>query len=388
MYTSDDIKSALADDELRLFYQPKVCLLRGRVVGAEALVRWCRKDGTIVGPDDFIAVAEAGGVLHDITLKMLDQAVGTLELMREEFSGISLSMNVTPYDLASHHVSGSISGHLETGRLRQQDLQVEITESDVMTRFEHVYDDIVELNKLGVDVLMDDFGVGYSSVDRLSQLPFSSLKIDKGVVSRMIASRQNLNVVKSSISMARELRMTSVAEGVESEGAYNILVANGCEQAQGFWISTPLQLDDYLNFLREQNRYPGSAIGCVHQAILNLVQFRKSLIDVAFCNNWVAGPMLESITDPDVALSPEQTRFGLWYYGPGRVLAEMSEYQALEEPFLAMNAESKELISSVKKGAERSTVNQHLETVDKDMTHLRDGLHKLERRLLGQGTPV
>jgi len=386
VYTSNDIKSALADDELRLFYQPKVCLLRGQVIGAEALVRWCRKDGTIVGPDDFIAVAEAGGVLHDITLKMLDQAVGTLEHMRAEFSGISLSMNVTPYDLASHHVSGLISGYLETGRLHQQDLQVEITESDVMTRFDHVYDDIVRLNELGVDVLMDDFGVGYSSVDRLSQLPFSSLKIDKGVVSRMIASRQNLNVVKSSISMARELRMTSVAEGVESEGAYNILVANGCEQAQGFWISTPLHLEDYLDFLRQRNSYPGSAIGCVHQAILNLVQFRKSLIDVAFCNSRIDGPMLESITDPDVALNPPQTRFGLWYYGPGRVLAEMTEFQTLEEPFLAMNAEAKELISSVEAGAERSAVNQHLETVDKDMTHLRDGLHKLERRLLQQGT--
>jgi len=176
--------------------------------------------------------------------------------------------------------------------------------------------------------------------------------------------------------------MTSVAEGVESEGAYNILVANGCEQAQGFWISTPLQFDDYLNFLREQNRYPGSAIGCVHQAILNLVQFRKSLIDVAFCNNWVAGPMLESITDPDVALPPEQTRFGLWYYGPGRVLAEMLEFKALEEPFLAMNAESKELISSVEKGAERSTVNQHLEIVDKDMTIALPNFSPVESSLL------
>jgi len=146
-------------------------------------------------------------------------------------------MNVTPYDLASHHISDTISEHLTQGRIRACDLQVEITESEVMTRFDEVRDDIIRLTELGIGVLMDDFGIGYSSIDRLSQLPFSSLKLDKGVVSRLSSSRQNLDVVKSAISMARELRMTSVAEGVESEGTYNFLVANGCEQAQGFWIS-------------------------------------------------------------------------------------------------------------------------------------------------------
>jgi len=237
MISLDDIKSALKEGELRLFFQPKVNLLEGRVIGAEALVRWCRKDGTIVGPDNFIGIAEKGDLLHSITLEMLNQAVQTIEVVREQFPGLSISMNVTPYDLESHHVSELIAGHLASGRIQSSDLQVEITESAVMTRFDQVYEDILHLNRMGIGVLMDDFGIGYSSIDRLSQIPFSSLKLDKGVVSRMNTSRQNLNVVKSSISMARELRMTSVAEGVESEAVYNFLLASGCEQAQGFWIS-------------------------------------------------------------------------------------------------------------------------------------------------------
>ena len=382
VYTCDDIKSALASDELKLFFQPKVCLLRGKVLGAEALVRWCRKDGTVIGPDNFISIAEAGGLLHSITIEMLSQAVKTINDMAEDFPNLSLSMNVTPYDLASHHISDTISEHLKQGRIRACDLQVEITESEVMTRFDDVRDDIVRLTELGIDVLMDDFGVGYSSIDRLSQLPFSSLKLDKGVVSRMSSSQQNLDVVKSAISMARELRMTSVAEGVESEGTYNFLVANGCEQAQGFWISKPLDYENYLQFLSEGATYQGSQIGCVHQALLNIVQFRKSLVDAMFCRAVATEPTSELVVSPEMRKFAEDSRFGIWYYGSGQVLSEVTQFQELEAPFKSMLDHARELLQCLNDGCVRETRHKHLELVDADITELVSRLHSLERYLL------
>jgi len=381
----EDIRSALAEGELRLFFQPKIGLLSGKVTGAEALVRWCRKDGTIVGPDNFIAIAEKGDLLHSITLEMLNQAVQTIELVRESFPGLSISMNVTPYDLESHHVSEVISGHLALGRIQPEDLQVEITESAAMTRFDQVHDDIVALNKMGIDVLMDDFGIGYSSLDRLSQLPFSSLKLDKGVVSRMSTSRQNLNVVKASISMARELRMTSIAEGVESEAIYNFLVASGCEQAQGFWISKPLPVEEYLAFLGESNVYQGSQIGRVHQAIMNIVQFRKSLVDAAFCNSIASDSVLEAVTEPEVRLLSEDSRFGIWYYGGGQVLRGVVEFDALEPIFDSLYENARSFMRELGSGGERNAIDKKLLAVDGDLGELIAGLNRLERRLLLTG---
>lgn len=385
MITLDDIKSALSDGELRLFYQPKVGLLDGKVIGAEALVRWCRKDGTVIGPDNFISMAEQGDLLHSITLELLNQAVETIGEVRKHFPGLSVSMNVTPYDLASHHVSEVVSGYISKGLLHPEDLQVEITESAVMTQFDQVYEDILRLNALGVGVLMDDFGIGYSSLDRLSRLPFSALKLDKGVVTRMSTSRQNLNVVKSSISMARELRMISVAEGVETEAVYNFLLASGCEQAQGFWISQPLMVDDYIGFLGESRVYQGSQIGRVHQAVMNIVQFRKSLIDAAFCKNMAENDVLEAVTDPEVRLLAEDSRFGIWYFGIGQALSGIAEFDELKDSYCVMHSMAREYMQEVKNGADRAVIDKKLIEIDDGFARVMTGLNGLERRLLLDG---
>lgn len=381
----EDIESALSDGELHLFYQPKVGLLDGRVIGAEALVRWCRKDGTIVGPDNFIPIAEQGGLLHSITLEMLKQAVATIGEVRQKFPGLSVSMNVTPYDLESHHVSDLIAGHLSSGKLSPADLQVEITESAVMTRFDQVNEDIQRLTNMGIGVLMDDFGIGYSSLDRLSQLPFSALKLDKGVVSRMSTSRQNLNVVKSSISMARELRMISVAEGVESEAAYNFLLASGCEQAQGYWISKPLPVSEYIDFLDESRVYQGSQIGRVHQAIMNIVQFRKSLVDAAFCKNMAEHEVLEAVTDPEVRLLAKDSRFGIWYFGIGQALSGIAEFDQLEDAYCSMHSAARDFMQELTAGAGRDLLDRKLGSVDDEVARLLKGLNDLERKLLLNG---
>jgi len=290
--TQQALERAIENDELILYYQPKVSLLDGKVIGAEALVRWNVGEGEIISPSAFIPLAESSGLLHDLTVRLLDQVVDASVALRERVPGLALSMNVAPNDLQSQTISKRIKHFLDQKIIKPSDLQIEITESAVMVNFEQIKEDVVHLTDLGIDVLMDDFGTGYSSIDRLSQLPFSALKLDQGVVRRMGTSSQNLNVVKSSISMARELRMTSVAEGIESSATYHFLMANGCEEAQGFFISRPIALDEFMSFADTEHQFEGSQIGRIHQAVHNVLYYRKCIFDAVFCDRLGSKAML------------------------------------------------------------------------------------------------
>lgn len=380
--TAEQLKRAINDNELVIYHQPKVCMLKGEVSGSEALVRWLRPDGELILPDAFIPLAERSGMLSDITALMLQHSIDSIKKIKQTYPGLSVSMNVTPSDLESHAVSNMIASYLENGEIASEDLQIEITESIAMGELSLVSNDLVNLNNMGITVLMDDFGTGYSSIDRLSQLPFSALKLDKGVVQRMASSKQNLDVVKSSISMARELRMSSVAEGVETEGAYNFLLANGCEEAQGYWISHPLTLDEYLDFLAPRPRYAGSQIGRVHQALFNLIHFRKSLLDAAYCSRMGEFTVLDSVIDPEVKLEASESRFGLWYYGIGQRIGSIAGYAELEEPFLALHKCGQQFMRQLEAGASTSAVVVLLTEFDQYMDNLTSALRVIERELL------
>ena len=384
--TEAELISAIKADELVLHYQPKVCLLRGEVIGAEALVRWQRDTGELVMPDAFIPLAERSGYLGEITLSMLAQSVKAIQRIKQTHSGLSISMNVTPTDLETQAVSQEIEGYLAADLISPSDLQIEITESIAMGELQRVSLDLDNLNSMGITVLMDDFGTGYSSIDRLSQLPFSSLKLDKGVVQRMGTSRQNLDVVKSSISMARELRMNSVAEGVESEGAFDLLVANGCGEAQGYWISKPLTLDDFNSFVSLKPDFSGSQIGRVHQALFNVLHYRKSLLDAAYCSKVSALSALDSVVDPEVKLDAEESRFGLWYYGIGQRIASVQGYAQLEKPFVALHKGGQQFMLELQAGASSPSLNTIIAEVDQSMDALTSALRRLERELLRLST--
>lgn len=383
--TLEALEKAISNDELVLFYQPKVCLLTGTVVGAEALVRWSDETRDIISPSEFLPLAESSGLLHDMTVKLLDQVVDACIHIREQSAGLAISMNVAPDDLASHTISNRIGALLSDRVISRDELQIEITESAAMGNVERVRDDLDTLNALGIKVLMDDFGTGHSSIDRLSQLPFSALKLDQGVVKRMGTSVQNLDVVRASISMARELGMTSVAEGVESAAAYDFLTANGCEEAQGYWIGRPMSLDDFHSFLDQPQTFNGSQIGRVHQTILNLLQFRKSLVDAAFCRRVSKDEALPSVLHPELSADITYSRVGRWYFGMGSVLESLDSYRVLETPLTEIHDLGLQFIERLRDGLPEAEVDALLLQLDSRVDRLIALLHSLERDLLRSG---
>lgn len=404
--TLESLELAMRNDELVLFYQPKVCLLSGDVIGAEALVRWTDGADTVLSPDQFLPLVESNGLLHDLTLQLLDQlvvaivdlrtcssisrclateslATEPLPLVASTFSsGLSLSINVAPNDLATRSISNHIAALLEAGTIQAAELQIEITESAVMGNVDRVYDDLVRLKDMGIKILMDDFGTGYSSLDRLSQLPFDSLKLDQGMVKRMSTSLQNLDVVRSAISMARELGMTSVAEGIETEAVYNFLIAHGCEEGQGYYLGRPMSLSDFKGFVSSDHDFEGSQIGRVHQACLNLLRFRKTLVDAAFCSRVGEGVALQSVADPGLQVEIARTRLGVWYFGIGQRLASYAVFHDIEQPLRLVHESGLRFLESLERHEPVNKVDEQLASIDHQVNRLVSLLHTLERAIL------
>ena len=380
--TEEVLQQAMLNDELVLYYQPKVSLLSGDVVGAEALVRWSDGANGILSPSEFLPLAESSGLLHDLTLQLLDQVIDASAGLPSHDPPLSMSINVAPDDLASNAISQRIGKAMDAGRIKPADLQIEITESAVMGNVDKVYDDLVRLKARGIRILMDDFGTGYSSIDRLSQLPFDALKLDQGVVKRMGKSQQNLDVVRSAISMARELGMTSVAEGVETAEAYNFLIAHGCEEAQGFYIAHPMTLEDFKIFITQQHEFGGSQLGRVHQASLNLMRFRKSLLDAAFCRRLGNGVALESLADPALSAGVSESRLGVWYFGIGQSLKKYPAFAKIEAPLYKMHDAGISFLAQLEQDVPEEALEKALTDLDSHVDHLSGLLHALERFLL------
>lgn len=380
--TQQVLERAIDNDELILYYQPKVSLLDGSIVGAEALVRWNVGEGVYISPSAFIPLAESSGLLHDLTVRLLDQVVSASEMLNERVPGLALSMNVAPNDLQSGVITERIKQVLDQKLIHPSALQIEITESAVMGNFEQIKEGIIQLTDMGVDVLMDDFGTGYSSIDRLSQLPFSALKLDQGIVKRMGESRQNLNVVKSCILMAQELRMTSVAEGIESSAAYQFLMANGCEVAQGYYISRPIALYEFISFAEQDHEFEGSQIGRIHQTVHNVLFYRKCLSDVVFCARQGADACLPSIVDPDLTESIEQSRLGRWYFGAGQRLSGMESFDRLEQPIRDLHKIGGDILNAMSINDSHSEQNATYKEMDGLVNKVVALLHALESDLI------
>ena len=383
--TAAQVAKAMERDELMMYYQPKVCLLTGVVVGAEALVRWDDPHSRVLSPSVFLPQVEAGGLLHDMTVRLLDDVVAACIEVRRCTPELSLSINVAPNDLTTQTISSRINSYISGGSIRPDELQIEITESMVMEKFDVVLDEINSLEGMGVKVVMDDFGTGYSSIDRLSQMPFSALKLDQGVVRRMTTSGQNLNTVRSTVSMARELGMTSIAEGVETIEQYNILLATGCEQVQGFYLSKPVPLNQFIDWVKADLNFPSSQIGCVHQAVFNVFRYRKTLVDIAVCSALGSDSSIApSITDARASGVEQGFQVAEWYYGIGQLLNYHESFRAVEAPLNKLNdlgaALKKELISDYP-----SRVNSdRMKDIDRYATAIVTELHRLESALLAE----
>jgi EAL domain-containing protein (putative c-di-GMP-specific phosphodiesterase class I) len=243
-----DLRRALADEQLILHYQPQVDLELGLPVAAEGLVRWQHPQRGLLGPAEFIEVAERTGLIKDLTSRVLELGLHDLRTWKDQGRIASLSLNVSVRSLLDRRFPLEVEELLRRYALDGSALTLELTESSLMVDPELAKSTMRQLSELGVSVAIDDFGTGYSSLAYLTDLPIGELKIDKSFVRAMSSDTRNAIVVRSTIELAHSLGLRTVAEGIEDASTLERLRALGCELAQGFHLSRPLAGPNLVNW--------------------------------------------------------------------------------------------------------------------------------------------
>jgi diguanylate cyclase (GGDEF)-like protein len=239
-----DLHRAIDDDRLMLHYQPKLDFRSGRVIGVEALVRWQRDDHEKFTTADIIALAEQTGIIKPLTQWVLNRALAECVAWNETGLSISVSVNLSVWNLQDRNLLPQIREHLAHWRCPPNRLILEITEGAMMAEPDRVLATLTELDKMGIGLSIDDFGTGFSSLGYLKKLPVDELKIDKSFVISMIEDDNDETIVRSTIDLAHNLGLRVVAEGVENERTLQLLADLGCDMVQGHYLGRPMPADE------------------------------------------------------------------------------------------------------------------------------------------------
>jgi diguanylate cyclase (GGDEF)-like protein len=252
-----ELRRALAEEELVLFYQPKIDLRRGEVSGAEALIRWQHPEHGLIPPMEFLPLAEQTGLIAPLTSYVISAALRQSREWALEGIDVPVAVNVSERSLLDPRFPGEVESLLERWGVPGDQLQVELTERGLIGDVVTAMDVIERLCALGVRISVDDFGTGYSSLARLVELPIQELKIDRSFVSDMGEDGPGAAIVRSTIDLGHHLGLDVVAEGVETEEQLRELRTLGCDGAQGFHLLRPLPPDEVGDWLRERTHALG-----------------------------------------------------------------------------------------------------------------------------------
>ena len=260
------LRQALQKNEFDLYFQPQISLANGRMVGMEALLRWSRPGRGLVPPDHFIPVAEEIGLIIDIGVWTLHRAAQQLKSWKDAgLPLVPISVNVSARQCLDHRITKVIADAVRYAGIDASLIKIELTEATAMNNVDHVSSLLRGLHGLGVRISVDDFGTGYSSLSFLKRFPISQLKIDRSFVHDIVINPDDAAIVSGTIALARGLGIEVVAEGVETIEQLNFLGARGCDVAQGFYFSQPLNAADarealQLGLEHEWFKQPATAI--------------------------------------------------------------------------------------------------------------------------------
>ncbi len=244
-----ELGQAIREGQLVLYYQPKVDLASQALCGFEALVRWQHPELGLVPPGEFIPIAENTSLVHPLTAWVLEQSVTQCRRWHDQGLRVRVAVNLSARNLLDEHIPEQVDRLLHQQRLPPEFLELEITESSIMTDPPRAMRVLERLHQLGVWLAIDDFGTGYSSLAYLKRMPVQTLKIDYSFVRHMLDDEQDGIIVNSTVHLAHNLGLRVVAEGVEKPELLEKLVAMGCNQAQGYHIARPMPPDELQQWL-------------------------------------------------------------------------------------------------------------------------------------------
>jgi diguanylate cyclase (GGDEF)-like protein/PAS domain S-box-containing protein len=254
------LRKAIENEEFFLRYQPQVDLESGRISGMEALIRWNDPKKGEVSPNDFIPVAEELGLIVPIGEWVFRTACRQLKRWEQEgVAPLTVSINISPRQFMSRRLVGTLLAIVQETGADPRRIELEITETMIMRNIEQSIETLAQLRAAGMQVAVDDFGVGYSSLNQLTRLPASSMKIDRSFINNLPGDLPSGSITEAIIAMAKRLKLRVIAEGVENRAQLDFLRANNCEAFQGYLFSRPITALEATAMLRAQAIAPANA---------------------------------------------------------------------------------------------------------------------------------
>jgi diguanylate cyclase (GGDEF)-like protein len=240
-----DLRRAIEENQLVLHYQPKIDIETERVTGVEVLVRWQHPERGNIPPDQFIPFLEHSGHIRSLTAWVLRAGIRQIGKWNQEGKRLTASLNISARDLLNPELPGQLEQLLSENQVEPAQICLELTESALVEDPATALATIKRLHSIGVNLAIDDYGTGYSSLAYIQQLPVREVKIDRSFVMRMVESKDSRTIVRSTIELGHNLGMRVTAEGVEDLEALDMLRGMGCDTAQGYWFSKPLPAAEF-----------------------------------------------------------------------------------------------------------------------------------------------
>jgi diguanylate cyclase (GGDEF)-like protein len=260
-----ELRRAIEGEELVLHYQPKAAIGTGAVSHVEALVRWQRPEHGMVPPNEFIPLAEHTGLIKQLSAYVLDAALRQLRAWLDAGLDLGVAVNLSARNLLEADLPDQIASLLLARRVPAERLILEITESTIMADPGRALGVLTRLSAMGIRLSIDDFGVGYSSLSYLKRLPVDEIKIDRSFVAQMDDDEDDAFIVRSTIDLGRNLGLSVVAEGVETEAVWDELTELGCDYAQGWYLGRPMPAAELAAWLRANAAQATDPVGDHHE---------------------------------------------------------------------------------------------------------------------------
>jgi EAL domain-containing protein (putative c-di-GMP-specific phosphodiesterase class I) len=253
-FTVEEIGQGLRNDEFEPFFQPKVLLANRSIKGAEALARWRHPQKGIISPYAFIGLLEDRNQVDELTWIMLRKSVAFCKEWRAKSDrDVNVSVNVSVKSLADVHFADRVHELVHLENLDSRNIILEVTESAATTDISHALENLSRLRMRGFGLSIDDYGTGYSSLQQLTRIAFTEIKIDQSFVANAAAQQSARIILESSLDMAKKLGISTVAEGVETQDQWDLVRELGCELAQGYFIAKPVAASEFLPWARNQS---------------------------------------------------------------------------------------------------------------------------------------
>ena len=366
-----DLHSGLSRGEFIYYYQPIFSLVNGRICGAEALLRWRRPDGTLRSPAAFIPLAEETGFITELTRAMYPRLIADLECMAPSEHLITTYLNLCSHELESDHLALEIGESLAKTGCQPRCLGVEIVERVLMPPNARIRNSIYEIAEQGLPLVLNDFSAGNTTLNYLSQLPLSAIKLAMNIVQRAPLSRMDFRVMRHLVSMGHQLRLDVIAEGIENDELYNLTLSTGCSAAQGYLFSYPLPLEEFCALVEQKPRWTNYPFGLEYLAQIDHIDFRRDVIRGALT--------LYTTSDADIRqralerlplLGVDECLLAEWYNGIGQEWNTQPGFAELGQVHAEFHATAIALIQAAQDQASLERIDALIDNLDKLSTEI------------------